>query len=194
MLAKMYITLVPAMIAGILNMVWCKTSFLASLQRPIDKKRTLSDKQRIFGDNKTWKGFWGMLVLGTALNVLWGMLCRSIPYMENHNFFYDRHRNTNGYNLIVGLLVGLSYALCELPNSFVKRRLGIRPGKPPKGWQAPLFIFMDQADSVFGMVAIVALFSPMRPVFYFLYVLLGATTHIVINILLYCVKLRKNPF
>ena len=98
------------------------------------------------------------------------------------------------YNSIIGLLVGLAYVLFELPNSFIKRRLGIEPGKPAKGVKKVLFIFLDQADSMFGIVLVVACFYSMSVGFYFLYVVAGAVTHIVFNVLLYFARLRKNPF
>lgn len=194
MLAEMYITLAPAIFAGISNMIWCKTRLLPSLQHPIDKKRVMSDGKRIFGDNKTWKGFLGMFMFGIIFNVLWGGLCTLSRSLENNNLFYRTRANSFAFNLLIGALIGLAYAVCELPNSFIKRRLDIHPGKPPRGWQAPFFVFMDQADSIFGVVAIVSVFSSMNPGYYFLYVLIGAATHIVINILLYFAKLRKNPF
>ena len=45
---------------------------------------------------------------------------------------------------------GFGYALFELPNSFIKRRLGIQPGESPKRFKA-LFILMDQLDSGIGV-------------------------------------------
>ena len=54
-LAEMYITLLPVILAGIMNMVWCKTSLLKALKKPMDMGKCLSDGKRIFGDNKTWK-------------------------------------------------------------------------------------------------------------------------------------------
>ena len=36
---------------------------------------------------------------------------------------------------VVALLLGLGYSLFELPNSFLKRRLGIEEGKTAKGFK-----------------------------------------------------------
>lgn len=52
----MYVTLMPTIFAGIINMIWCKLSILKSIQTPIDSGKNFVDGKRIFGDNKTWKG------------------------------------------------------------------------------------------------------------------------------------------
>lgn len=192
-LIELYVTLVPAILAGVVNMIWCSSPVAAPLKRPIDGGAKLGDGRRILGDNKTWKGFLGMIVFGAVFTVLWGMLCQN-TLLGEYNYIYRNCENTVGYNLVMGIAFGLAYALFELPNSFLKRRMGIEPGKPSAGWHAPLFVFLDQADSVFGLVLVVCAVYSMPLWFYLLYVLLGAGTHIVFNVLLYALHLRKNPF
>jgi len=34
--AEMYLTLLPVIIAGSFNMIWCKLPFLKALQKPMD--------------------------------------------------------------------------------------------------------------------------------------------------------------
>ena len=96
--------------------------------------------------------------------------------------------------IIVGVLLGLAYALFELPNSFVKRRLGITPGKPATGIKKAIFVFVDQADSIFGCALVVWLFYDLGILKYLGFVVVGAVTHIVFNMLLYFAHLRKNMF
>ena len=104
------------------------------------------------------------------------------------------NENTILFNLMLGILLGLGYALSELPNSFLKRRLDIEPGKTISGFKKIFFIFLVQADSVFGCTLVVAMFYPMSIVFYLMYVLVGSATHLIMNMLLYFMKLRKNMF
>ena len=66
MILSLYLTLMPVILAGIANMIFCKSSLLDSVNQPIDAGRLLGDGRRLFGANKTWKGFWGM--------VFWGLL------------------------------------------------------------------------------------------------------------------------
>ena len=189
----MYITLAPAILSGILNMIWCKTGLLKSLKKPMDMGRNFTDGRRIFGDNKTWKGFLGYLVFNTIFSVIWGLLC-STAGIDHLNFFYVDHDNTLLFNIFTGFLIGCGYALFELPNSFLKRRLDITPGKTISGFWKFFFVFLDQADSVFGCALVVWLFYDLGIVLYLAYVLVGALTHIILNVLLYLAKLRKNPF
>ena len=193
-LFDIYISLMPVIFTGILNMIWCKLPALKKISVPIDNGKTLKDGNRLFGDNKTWKGLIGYIIFGMICTMLWGIVCGNTPYLRQHNYFYANHAGGVIYNLIIGFLLGLFYALFELPNSFIKRRLGIKEGKPPKGIAKFVFIFLDQADSIFGCVMVLSFVYPMTALFYFGCVLLGAATHIVINILLYLARLRKNPF
>ena len=189
----MYITLLPAIISGILNMIWCKLPILSSLKVPMDFKKKFRDGKRIFGDNKTWKGFIGYLILNTLCSIIWGFICK-IGNFSHLNYFYVNNSNTILFNLFIGFLLGLGYSLFELPNSFLKRRFNIVEGKNPEGLKKYIFIFLDQADSVFGCCLVVWLFYNLGIKLYLLYVLLGAVTHILVNMLLYFLHLRKNMF
>ena len=193
-IVEIYITLMPVIFTGILNMIWCKLPVLNKTRVPIDHGKKLKDENRLFGDNKTWKGFIGYIAFGMICTALWGMICNNVTYLHRHNYFYANHANGIIYNLLIGFLLGLFYALFELPNSFIKRRLGIREGKPPRGIAKLVFVVLDQADSIFGCVLVLAFVYPMTVWFYFGCVLMGAATHIVINVLLYLAHLRKNPF
>lgn len=192
-LAAMYVTLFSSVLAGIINSIWCKTKYMKSAQIPMDGRKNFIDGKRIFGDNKTWKGFLGYIFFNIVFMVLWGLFCKYTG-LEKYNMFYEGTANTVLNNLLIGFLIGLAYAVFELPNSFIKRRLGIVPGKSLKGFQKAFFVFFDQADSVFGCVLVVCIYHPMTIGFYLLYVVVGAATHIVINMLLYFCKLRKNMF
>lgn len=191
--AKIYITLMSAIFAGIVNSIFCKTKSLSKLKVPIDNNKTLSDGKRIFGDNKTWKGFIGYIIFNIVFAVIFSFIWK-LTKLEHLNYFYINHNNTITYNLLIGFLLGLFYALFELPNSFIKRRLDIKPGKTINGFKKIFFIFLDQADSIFGMALVVWMFYPIGIGIYLLFVGLGAVTHILINILLYLLHLRKNMF
>ena len=189
----MYITLLPSILAAILNMIWCKLPILKLFQVPMDFNKNFYDKKRIFGDNKTWKGFIGYIILNTIMMILWGTLC-NISNINHYNYFYINYENTIAFNILIGILLGLGYSLFELPNSFIKRRLDIKPGKTTKGFKKVFFIILDQADSVFGCCLVVYLFYNLGIKLYLAYVVVGATTHIIFNMILYFLKLRKNMF
>ena len=189
----MYVTLVPTILAGIMVMIWCKLPVMKFAARSIDLGKNFIDGRRVFGDNKTWKGIIGYVIFNVIFSVLWGLVCRN-QTLGDLNFFYQEYDNTILYNLIIGACLGLGYALFELPNSFLKRRLDITPGKTVKGFWKGFFVFLDQADSVFGVALVVWLFFPLGILLYLLYVLVGAATHLFLNMMLYFMRLRKNMF
>lgn len=194
-LAEMYVTLLPVILAGVMNMVWCKIKVCDFLKKPVDFGKNFPDERRIFGDNKTFKGFIGMILFGIIFSVVWGLISEDNTSLTSYNYFYKNYDNSLLYNVITGALSGFAYALFELPNSFLKRRLDITPGKNDiKGAKKVFFVFLDQADSVFGCVLVVCIFYPLPVWYYFVYVLVGAVTHIIFNMLLYFCHLRKNMF
>ena len=192
-IGMMYVTLIPTVLAGIFVMLWCKLPILKAIAKPIDFGKNFADGRRIFGDNKTWKGMLGYILFNTLFSVLWGFACQG-KALHDLNFFYQYHENTIPFNLLIGVLLGLGYSLFELPNSFLKRRLDITPGKSISGFWKVFFIFLDQADSVFGVALVVWLFYPLGIGLYLLYVLVGAGTHLLLNMMLYFMHLRKNMF
>src|SRR6185503_14476632 len=122
---------VPPLVAGLLHMAVVRLDLLPALKRPIHA--------RALGPNKTWRG---MVVMPLAASV--GVyLARSFERAAGDRMLvslYDRSA------LLLGVALGLAYALFELPNSYFKRRLGIPPGKLPerRRW---LFGLLDQTDS-----------------------------------------------
>lgn len=169
-----------------------QASYIGSFKTPHGPWPDLRDGKRLFGDHKTWKGFLAYPFFAAIWTILLGFLAAGLPRVEAMNYLYVRHENRPLYNLCVGLLLGFAYALFELPNSFIKRRLAIDEGKMATGPLRPLFIFIDQADSVIGCVLVLALVYPMSPTFILAYILLGAGLHILLNYLLALVGLRKE--
>ncbi len=191
-IAAMYITLMSVIMAGVLNMLFTKTRFFMRSNPPIDGGKTLSDGRRLFGDNKTWKGFFGMVVCGGLSQVLWGLICSGSDKLTAGNALYSALPNTPLVNLSAGLMFGLAYALFELPNSFIKRRLDIEAGKTGSGAVGVLFFIIDQIDSLVGVVMCLALICGMSLPMYFGYILVGAFTHIAVNLALYALHIRRN--
>ncbi len=187
-IVKMYATLMPLILAGIANMVFCKSTIQSWCNHPIDGSKILADGRPLFGENKTWKGFFGMIAFTSVFQVVWfGLLADSSLH------FYQENLSILGHAAI-GALLGLVYVVCELPNSFIKRRLAIAPGKEAQNKWSWFFIWIDQIDSLLGCVAILALFTPMTLPLYLFYIILGGLTHLIINRCLYVFKLRKNRY
>lgn len=181
----------PLILGGITNIVFTKTKFYKARKTPIDGGRNFKDGKRIFGDNKTVIGFISMTVFCTVYQLLCGILCHALG-LDGINDLYNVYQNTLWLNLVFGALVGITYMLFELPNSFIKRRLGIGSGNRGGGALGVLFFVIDQIDSLIGVFILLCLFSDIGIKGYFLYLTLGAFTHIAINIVLRFLKLRKS--
>lgn len=189
----LYITLTPVIIGGIINSAFCTSTLLRCLEIPIDFHKTFVDNKRIFGNSKTFKGFLGYVFFITVVTVIWGLLGLHNEYIAQHNFFYQLYENTLLFNLRVGVMLGLAWALFELPNSFMKRRLDIGQSNALTGAKRVFFIVLDQADSIFGITLVIALYYPITVVEYFVFVAIGTVTHLLFNYLLFLAKLRTQP-
>lgn len=176
-IAMMYVTLMPVILGGIGNMLFTKTTFYKSHRKPIDGGKN------IFGNNKTWIGALSMIVQVAFFQVL-----LSYTAITKYNYIYENNENSFRLNLIIGLLLGIAYILFELPNSFVKRRFNIEPGKT-KNWFSYL---IDQIDSIVGVTIVLCFYTDMTILKFLEYIILGAVTHSIINLILYLTKIRKN--
>ena len=179
------------MLGGIANMVFTKTKLYKKYNVPIDRNKTAWDGKPIFGPNKTWIGFVCMIVFCIIFQLLCGLCCAAFGW-EEYNDLYRCQPNTASLNLLFGTLIGVAYMVCELPNSFIKRRIGIKAGKTVAGVKGVLFFVIDQIDSILGVMLILALFTDIGVMGYFKYVAFGALTHIGVNLLLFALKIRRN--
>ncbi|UUX34652.1 CDP-archaeol synthase [Fundicoccus culcitae] len=192
---KMYATLMPVIFAGVANMLFCKSNVLAQWAVPMDRGKRLWDGNRLFGDNKTWKGFLGMIVFGIIFQLLWSIPFLLIPQMNQYHYIYADYPNQLTLNIGFGFQLGLAYVLFELPNSFIKRRLNILPGKTSTNKILKvIFIWVDQADSIIGCTWVISLYVHLSGLEWAGFIVLGSLTHILINGLLYQLKWRRNRF
>lgn len=188
----MYITMMPVILAGISNMVVVKRKWFKKRAKPIDNGKMLKDNKRIFGNNKTWLGFFTMIICSIITHIVWGLICKVFAGMQSMNQLYLYYENTVLYNAIVGAIMGVAYMIFELPNSFIKRRLDIPDGKTERGFKGKLFFVIDQLDSMFGVILVLAVASKISLLQYINYVLLGGLTHICVNLVLYKLRIRRN--
>ena len=122
----------PVLGAAALHAPVLRFDLLRVLKRPIDGGRTWRGR-RLLGDNKTWRG---ALVMSSGPLLATMVLHRAA--------WYRRRLPVDADPLLLGAILGVSTVAGELPNSFLKRRLGIAPGAQRN---ALLSIF-DQADFV----------------------------------------------
>lgn len=170
------LAIIPLAFAGALHMVVVKNNLLPRLAVPISKKW--------FGVSKTWRGILcmplftslGFYIVFTIFNVNSGYA----------SFDLSRYAPAE-----LGLMLGLAYVIAELPNSLMKRRMGIPSGELPDKHKM-LFILADQLDSVVGCGLVYVLVAGM-PVTTFIYlVLIGLYIAFAVKNILYHLGYKKT--
>ena len=137
----------------------------------MDFGRNFVDGNRIFGNNKTFRGFFFGWGVGFGVGIVEGLV-----------FGFQN------YPVIFSLLIPLGALLGDLTGAFIKRRLGIAPGG--------LLPVVDQVDFVVGAV-IFALPLALPSWSWQLAVtvlLITPPIHLLTNYAAYKLKLKKNPW
>lgn len=88
---------------------------------------------------------------------------------------------TSTHPFLLGGLVGAAYMLAELPNSFIKRQLGIAPGERGRGTAGMTFRIVDHTDSFIGAGLVIIMLEPVAIADLLWLGVLGAGCHIAIN-------------
>ena len=172
-------------------MLFTKTRLYRKHNVPIDFGKKYKDGAPIFGENKTYIGFVSMIFFCIIFQCLMGIVCCH-QELQGINALYYYQENSLLYNLTVGFSVGFLYVISELPNSFVKRRLSIAPGKTSHGVVGLVFFIIDQIDSLLLVMLYVCWLGKCSFLTYLLYLFLGFVTHIFVNLILYFIKIRRN--
>ncbi|WP_010479275.1 CDP-2,3-bis-(O-geranylgeranyl)-sn-glycerol synthase [Thermococcus zilligii] len=87
---------------------------------PMDGGKTWRDGRRIFGDGKTWRGFFGGVATGTLIG--------AIQYFITPGF-YGSFKTA----LLLAFLLSFGALIGDLVGSFIKRRLDLPRGYPAIG-------------------------------------------------------------
>lgn len=189
-------------ITGIAHMVVVKKDWLSALKVPLDGGLTFRGR-RLFGENKTWRGVAFMIVASAIIGGVQGWLggtwadaagAACIDFDQVGQWVRTNTKSlayATGYATVSAVL-GLGYVLGELPNSFLKRRVGIRPGTTMAGAVGLLFFLADQADSVVAALGLTGIgFSIGWGVFVTGSLCLTGL-HLLLNATLYYARVRKN--
>jgi CDP-2,3-bis-(O-geranylgeranyl)-sn-glycerol synthase len=134
--------------------------------KPMDFGKNFSDGRRIFGTNKTFRGFFFGLAIGAAVGV---MDCLVF-----------------GFPWLFAVLTPLGALLGDLTGAFLKRRLDIVPGG--------LLPVVDQIDFVIGALVFSLPLMIVSWELALVVLLITPPIHLFTNFLAYKLKLKKNPW
>lgn len=157
-------------------MIAVKKNILSYFKKPIH--------QSWFGQNKTWRGFL-VMPLATWPGVLLAQYLESISDLNAPLLLGQS-------SLLLAVVLGAGYCLAELPNSFIKRRLGVKEGQTSERYKW-FFVILDQADSAVGCMVAYRLIIPIAFTTMVFTIVFGTAIHLILNITLYLVGIRKNP-
>ncbi len=167
LLHHLIITAVPLAVSGVIHMIIVKMDILSGLKKPISNKW--------FGANKTWRGVFVMVALNALM--MW---------------FLSVIGNVNvNRPLFLGAMLGLGYIVFELPNSFMKRRLGIRPGGESTE-NRYLFHLIDKMDSAFGVSLLYFFLGYVDGSMASMIFVFGVGIHLILSMLLYMLRIKKE--
>jgi CDP-2,3-bis-(O-geranylgeranyl)-sn-glycerol synthase len=134
--------------------------------KPMDFGKNFIDKKRIFGTNKTFRGFFFGLAIGTGVGI--------IEVLIFH------------YPILFSFLSPLGALLGDLTGAFIKRRLNIAPGG--------LLPIIDQIDFVIGALLFSIPLAMITWQLALAVILLTPPIHLFTNFIAFKLKLKKNPW
>ncbi len=134
--------------------------------KPMDFGRNFVDGKRIFGTNKTFRGFFFGLGIGVGVGVVDCLLF--------------------GFPWLFSVLSPLGALLGDLTGAFLKRRLGIAPGG--------LLPVVDQIDFVVGAIVFCLPLGLLSWELTLAVLLITPPIHLLTNFVAYKLKLKKNPW
>jgi hypothetical protein len=177
---------VPVLAAGIMHVAVLRFGALRPLDVPLDAARTWRGRP-LLGRNKTWRGVVVMPLTSALVMRMQAALARRSPAVARITAVDFAHVNP----LAGGAILGLGYVVGELPNSFVKRQLGIGPGGRSARW-ARLQYVTDQVDSVVGcLLALRTFHRPTRGEFIGA-LAVGAGLHVAFDASLYLIGVKRR--
>ena len=121
----------PALGAPLAHAPVLRWNLMPSLKRPISRW--------LFGENKTWRG---------ALMMTGGTVGATVALHRVPTYRQRLPEPARASPVVLGTLLGGACWLGELPNSFLKRRLGIAPGQQRASPAGVAISIFDQADWV----------------------------------------------
>jgi CDP-archaeol synthase len=180
--------LAPLLAGGAFHAVCMKYDWLSTLKRPIDCGYTIGGKP-LFGANKTFRG---PVAVGIGTAVVLGFQATLF-----HRFSSVRtieifdYGTVNGW--LLGFCVGIGAMITELPNSFLKRRLGVGPGQARQGFLGAILYVVDQIDILVGAWLVFALVLEIQAAWVLFSIVLVLIGHQLLTWATYALGMRASP-
>ena len=173
-------------LAGMAQTAWFATPVSRRFSQPIDGGATFRGR-RVFGKHKTLRGF---VVMVPAAAMSFAALAAAIGPPATAGLWPLTIAGYAG----LGACAGFGFMAGELPNSFLKRQLGIAPGeRPHHPLGAAAQFLMDRVDSGVGMLLAVSVVVPTPAVTWLLVLTVGPSIHWAFSVLMFYLGLKARP-
>jgi hypothetical protein len=173
-------------VAGVAQTAWFAAPFSRRFAVPLDGGTHLRGR-RLFGDNKTLRGF-VVMVPAAALAFMGMALAIATPAAKGL-----WPLTPAGYAWL-GACAGFGFMAGELPNSFIKRQLDIDPGASARrGWTSAAQFAIDRVDSGVGMLLAVSLAARTPLATWPLVLAIGFSFHWAFSVLMFQLGLKARP-
>jgi hypothetical protein len=173
-------------IAGLAQTTWLATAVSRRFAWPLDGGATFRGR-RVFGANKTLRGF---VVMVPAAAGAFAFLAALIGNPAAAGLW---PLSVPGYALL-GACAGVGFMAGELPNSFIKRQLDVRPGdRAQHPLSAAVQFLIDRIDSGVGMLIAVSVVAPTPAMAWLLVLVIGPTFHWGFSVAMFYLGLKPRP-
>lgn len=176
-------------IAGVVHTAWLSSRLSARFRQPIDGGRTWRGA-RIFGDHKTLAGFMAIIPVAGAAFALLGAAREHMPAWVDAGLW----ALPPAALFVLGCWAGLCFMAGELPNSFLKRRMGIAPGAVAEpGGRRMLCLALDRLDSIVAMLLALSIAVPLDWRTWIGVLCIGPAVHLVFSSALFLAGVKARP-
>lgn len=180
--------IVAMSVAGAVHVLWLRSSWSRRFAWPVDGGLTVRG-HRLFGDNKRVCGFMVLPPMAALSFLLIGVMREYFPPFVADGLWPLSATQYAG----LGLVCGFAFMLAELPNSFLKRQLGITPGQAPQqAWLRPVVLVVDRIDSILGVLLAVSLLVPVPIATWFWVMAFGPVAHAVFSIVMHSIGIKAR--
>ena len=175
-------------LSGLAHIAWLAAPVSRRLALPLDGGRALGGR-RLLGDHKTVRG---LVVIVPATGVSFAVLASLVAIGPGIAAAGLWPLTPSTYGLL-GSWAGLGFMAGELPNSFVKRRLGIPLGEAAPGpWLRAISFVVDRVDSSVGMLLALVLVVPVSLRIWVFVLLAGPLVHAAFSVALFLLRVKAR--
>jgi CDP-2,3-bis-(O-geranylgeranyl)-sn-glycerol synthase len=173
-------------LAGFAQTAWFAAPVSHRFAIALDGGATLRGR-RLFGANKTLRGFVVMLPAAATAFVMLRLMVGDPGAAGLWPLTFA------GYARL-GAVAALGFMAGELPNSFIKRQLGIDPGaEARRSWTAAAQFVVDRLDSGVGMLLAVSVTTHTPALTWLLVLAIGPPFHWMFSVLMFELGLKTRP-